>query len=217
MMKLRISKLREWTQWAKELEPAEVSLRQSMCPTVRSVLGNKRLKLLEKVANSFDWPDKGLFKEMAEFFKLTGYMQNTGVFSHDVKTATLAEEDFWASARMRDALWDETSRQSLSGTSLVRRPIPMARHGYKARLTGQALIPCLIADGRHAGDVLYGKTHGVRLTIFLNAMSTCALDVLRKSIFMRWTSRVGCACLSLTLSALDPTAGSSWNSAWEKY
>ena len=108
----RLSTLKMWTAWAKELEPAEAQLRKTMHPSVRGAVGNKRIKLLHRIAESLSWPDCSLFDEMASGFKLTGYMQNTGVFSPDVKPATVSEEDFWLGAQhMRHALWDKVERQ----------------------------------------------------------------------------------------------------------
>ena len=108
----RLSTLKMWTAWAKELEPAEAQLRKTMHPSVRGVVGNKRIKLLQRIAESLSWPDCSLFDEMASGFKLTGYMQNTRVFSPDVKPATVSEEDFWLGAQhMRHALWDKVERQ----------------------------------------------------------------------------------------------------------
>ena len=91
----RMSTLRKWTAWAKELEPAESALRESMRPAVPGVLGNKRIRLLQRIAESLSWPDRSLFDEMAQGFMLTGYMRNTGVFSPDVKPATVTEDEFW--------------------------------------------------------------------------------------------------------------------------
>ena len=88
VMKQRVSK--EWTQLAKELDTSEAELRNSINPTVRSVLGNKRLRLLEKVAGSLDWPNKGRSKRWSKVSSSQATC-NTGVFAHDVKPATLAE------------------------------------------------------------------------------------------------------------------------------
>ena len=114
----RMSTLQKWTAWAKELEPAESALRENMHPAVRGVLGNKRIRLLQRIAESLSWPDRSLFDEMAQGFMLTGYMHNTGVFSPDVKPATVTEDEFWLGAQhMRRALWEKVESQPLHAYS----------------------------------------------------------------------------------------------------
>ena len=114
----RLSTLKKWTAWAKELETAESALRDSMRPSVRGVVGNKRIKLLQRIAESLSRPDRSLFDEMAQGFMLTGYMRNTGVFSPDVKPATVAEDEFWLGAQhMRQALWDKVESHPLQSYS----------------------------------------------------------------------------------------------------
>ena len=83
IMKIRLAKLKLWKQWAAELQPEERALRSSMAPSVRKVLGNKRIALLRKVAESLEWPDTSVFGELTEGFRLTGYMQRTGIFTLD--------------------------------------------------------------------------------------------------------------------------------------
>ena len=89
-----------------------------MRPAVRGVVGNKRIKLLQKIAESLSWPDHSLFDEMAAGFKLAGYMQNMGVFAPDAKPATVSEDEFWLGAQhMRRALWDKVEGQPLQAYS----------------------------------------------------------------------------------------------------
>ena len=113
-IRYRLGTLKKWTAWAKELEPAESALRESMRPSVRGVVGNKRIKLLQRIAESLSWPDRSLFDEMAAGFMLAGYMRNTGVFSPDAKPATVTEDEFWLGAQhMRQALWDKVESHPL--------------------------------------------------------------------------------------------------------
>ena len=94
----RLGALKKWTAW----------------PSVRGVVGNKRIKLLQRIAESLSWPDRSLFDEMAAGFMLTGYMRNTGVFSPDAKPATVTEDEFWLGAQhMRQALWDKVESHPL--------------------------------------------------------------------------------------------------------
>ena len=69
IVKLRIQRLKLWTSWASLLAAEEATYKRKLDPNVRSVLGPKRLLLMEKVAQSIGWPDTTLFTEMAEGFR----------------------------------------------------------------------------------------------------------------------------------------------------
>ena len=45
--------------------------------------------LLEKIAESFQWPDKNLFKEIAEGFSLVGFPEQTSIFPPEVNIPTM--------------------------------------------------------------------------------------------------------------------------------
>ena len=112
VMRRRLEKIRLWRQWAVELEGEERALKQKLEPSVRRVLGGKRLCLLKRIAESLDWPDKQLHHDLEVGFKLTGYMPCTGVFHPDEKPALSSEQDFWEGAAiLRDSLWDKVSSQ----------------------------------------------------------------------------------------------------------
>jgi len=100
-MRHRLLKLQHWRALAKQLEPEEAKLRSSMDPCVRRVLGQKRIVLMKKIASELAWPDEALFDDLAKGFKLTGYLERTGVFASDVKPATMDLDEFWASAALR--------------------------------------------------------------------------------------------------------------------
>ena len=112
IMKIGLAKLKLWKQWAAELQPEERALRSSMAPSVRKVLGNKRIALLRKVAESLEWPDTSVFGELTEGFRLTGYMQRTGIFTPDAKPANSTESEFWLAAPIRrTTLWEKVQSQ----------------------------------------------------------------------------------------------------------
>ena len=113
VVRTRLEKLKLWNTWAKELEPAETRLKANMPTSVRQVLKGKRTLLLQKIADSLNWPDKDLHKDLTQGFKLTGYLDHTGVFQPDEKPAYSTEQDFWdAAAVLRDSLWDKVANQS---------------------------------------------------------------------------------------------------------
>ena len=71
-MRLRMQRLKLWTTWATELAIREKSTYRSATPQVQAVLGAKRLLLVERVAESINWPDTTLFQEMSQGFQLVG-------------------------------------------------------------------------------------------------------------------------------------------------
>ena len=91
VVRTRLEKLKLWNTWAKELEPAETRLKANMPDSVRQVLKGKRTLLLQKIADSLNWPDKDLHKDLTQGFKLTGYLDCTGVFQPDEKPAYSTE------------------------------------------------------------------------------------------------------------------------------
>ena len=92
--KMRLETLQKWRQWANELQSAEDSLRSQMPEHVRHIMQNKRLVLLEKLAQvELGWPDKELHKELCSGFRITGEARATGVFRQQPKPATMTEEE----------------------------------------------------------------------------------------------------------------------------
>ena len=76
----RISRLKQWTRWAAELSKEEAQYKASLAPRVRTVLGTKRLLLMQKVADHIGWPDIELFKELASGFRIVGNAMRSNVF-----------------------------------------------------------------------------------------------------------------------------------------
>jgi len=99
IVKLRIQRLKLWTSWAAELAAAEKANRQKCDPRVKTVLGVKRLLLMERVAESINWPDASLFKEMSEGFRLVGHATKSNVFQPGIKAASMSEEQLMKDAK----------------------------------------------------------------------------------------------------------------------
>ena len=83
--KQRCSFLRCWTKRAQELEDQEASLRERMPEYLKKVLAPKRLVLLQEILQSLGYPDESLVKDIAEGFRLTGWLEPSGIFPGDVK------------------------------------------------------------------------------------------------------------------------------------
>eukprot|EP00435_Cladocopium_sp_Y103_P041733 s2725_g11.t1 len=80
LAKWRAEYIKKWTNRAAELKGEEEKLRKTMPEHVRQVLGNKRLLLLGEMLEDLDCPDKKLVSDIAEGFKLSGYMTKSHVF-----------------------------------------------------------------------------------------------------------------------------------------
>ena len=99
LVKLRISRLKLWTQWAAELSKDEAQYKSSLDPRVRTVLGSKRLLLMQRLADHIGWPDTELFKELAGGFRIVGNATRSNVFQMGRKAATLSEQQLMSDAR----------------------------------------------------------------------------------------------------------------------
>ena len=67
---------------------------------------------MRRIAHELSWPDTALFDDIAAGFRLTGYLDRTGVFASDVRPATMDLDEFWASASLRrDTLLEKVSSQ----------------------------------------------------------------------------------------------------------
>ena len=98
VLRSRLLKLRQWRAWAKELESENAKLFASMHKDVAAVLRGKRLALLEKIGRSLGWPDEAIYRDLADGFRITGYLPATGVFEPGVRPAELDEQEFWTRA-----------------------------------------------------------------------------------------------------------------------
>ena len=93
LSKQRCEFLRRWSKRAKELQTAEDEVHKSMTTHVQRVMEGRRLLVMEELAEEMGWPDKTLFKEMREGFKLVGTFAATGVFKSAVTLAQMSEDE----------------------------------------------------------------------------------------------------------------------------
>lgn len=112
VMKHRLLTLKKWQKWAVQLKEDEKRLHDSLHPNVAKVLQGKKLLLLEKVASELEWPDKDLYRQIRDGFKLTGNPEPSGIFQLDFKPALFDEEEFFRRTRyMKHALWSKIANQ----------------------------------------------------------------------------------------------------------
>ena len=104
----RLQKLKQWQAWADESVTDELVLRASMDAGCERVLKSKRLVLLEKIANSLQWPDTDLHDQLRSGFKLTGHQKPSGVFGPDIKPGTQSRQDLADQCSvLQKAIWDK--------------------------------------------------------------------------------------------------------------
>ena len=70
--KSRLKTILIWKQWKRELEVQEAALHEAMHPDVARVMEGKNLLLLQKIADSLEWPDANLHHDLVQGFRLIG-------------------------------------------------------------------------------------------------------------------------------------------------
>ena len=90
LAKKRIAFFHKYLQRAKLLSQEEEQLRQTMPPHVRALVGEKRLVLWKEILSDLHYPDATLIDEIAEGFKLSGWMERSGVFKTRTKRPSMS-------------------------------------------------------------------------------------------------------------------------------
>ena len=106
----RLKTIMKWKQWKKDLEGQEVQLHASMHPDVARVMEGKNLLLLQKIADSLEWQDTNLHRDLVQGFRLSGDEQPSGIFPVEPKPALASVEEFWErSLLVKRALWQKVA------------------------------------------------------------------------------------------------------------
>ena len=89
---------RKWAARAKELEPAEASLKATMPSHIASILAPKKLLLWREIMVDLEYPDVSVFDEVVQGFSLTGNTPVTSIFPPTFKPAkrSYADLESWA-------------------------------------------------------------------------------------------------------------------------
>ena len=94
LVKERAAYLMKWTTRCKELESEEKLLHCSLEPHLQQVLHGKRLLVFQEMLNDLGYPDENLVQDICKGFKLSGWLQRSGIFpaafkrpAHDMDTA----------------------------------------------------------------------------------------------------------------------------------
>ncbi|CAE7248436.1 unnamed protein product [Symbiodinium sp. CCMP2456] len=166
---LGASKVAEWAQLAKDLEPLEEAQTNSMDPLVGKILAGKKTCLLERLLSESAFPDERLVTDIRKGFSLTGWMPNSGLFVPDPRPPKTSLERQLKSAQARnsatvarvssqpvDAVAEQTWKETLEEASkgwLFEDPDPDLSSVLVARRFGivQGAKTRVIDDGKAAG------------------------------------------------------------------
>eukprot|EP00435_Cladocopium_sp_Y103_P065553 s1396_g27.t1 len=85
----RVDFIRKYTNLAGQLKADELKLRYSMPPHIRKIMVGKRLALFGRMLSDLEFPDKALVKDIANGFKLSGWMPDSNLFPRQVKSPKL--------------------------------------------------------------------------------------------------------------------------------
>ena len=103
MHSYRVAKLTWMKRRARELEVQEEALRRTMHPDVKSIMGGKRILLMDEMLKSIGYEDHQLTKDLCEGLRITGNVDITGKFAVDFRPAQLEVEDLWRVAKASQA------------------------------------------------------------------------------------------------------------------
>ena len=100
----RAREVQRWINLAKNLEPDEIALHDSLHPQVATALQGKRLKLFDHLLKESGYQDENLVDEIAKGFKVVGLAPPTGVFDKRIRLPELSESEL-----RKAAVWTRNS------------------------------------------------------------------------------------------------------------
>lgn len=137
IMRKRLTTLQRWRKKAFELKTEDEALFENMTSGCRSVLRGKSISLMRYIAKELNWPDKTLFDELVQGFKLTGVQPRSGIFESDCKPPQYDEDELMARGKfVRPALWGKIQAEPLQEFSAPLSEITLAEAQEKGWLKG---------------------------------------------------------------------------------
>ena len=134
----------KWRSLAEKFEAQEQKDRSCMPASVRSILRNKRLNLLQCMADDIGWPDKSLFDELRSGFKLVGLAADSGVFKRAVKAPQFTEEELAKRSKfIRPFILGKMNSRSTSENNEELLELTAAEAGEKNWLQGPMSTGCV--------------------------------------------------------------------------
>ena len=96
-----------------------------MEPSVRSIMNDKRILLLQKIAGSLDWPDMEIFDSLINGFSIVGDQKPCGIFDPDLQESLPASLREGSCLQVDDdlkTLWEATLEEA-GNKSWMRGPL----------------------------------------------------------------------------------------------
>ncbi|CAE7480035.1 unnamed protein product, partial [Symbiodinium sp. CCMP2456] len=104
----------------RSLHDEEQRLKQGMDPTVRQVMGSKKLLLFRQMLIDAGVPDENLFNDMVNGFRLTGTLEPSGLFPPKFKPAVISVAELKRSAAWSKHLIEGACRKASRDPDVAR-------------------------------------------------------------------------------------------------
>ena len=101
--KHRLEFFKFWHKRAKELQPEELALRESMDPVVEKAVKGKKLALFKEMLDYYKYPDPGVLEELIDGVSLIGEVPKTGMLPFKFTPALLTTDALRKQAEFRRA------------------------------------------------------------------------------------------------------------------
>ena len=97
--------LARWQKQASELAAANAKLLEQKPAYLQRVLGDKNVLLWKSILqDNSSFPDQGLWKDLLDGFRITGWMSDTGIFTRRLKPPTVGLKELLAQSSYRTPL-----------------------------------------------------------------------------------------------------------------
>ena len=174
LAKKRIAFFHRWSARAKELADAERELLDKAPDHVAKIMTGKRLVLWGEILQSLGYPDSSLIKEMAEGFRLTGWMTKSNMFPKGAKRPAFGKETMLKLAK-------GLNRATLQ--SLSRRQDPELEQGTWNETLAEVEHGWIWEDvRRECHDIVIAKRFGLQQREKLRVIDDCSCGGLNQAV-----------------------------------
>ena len=174
LAKKRIAFFQKWNARAKELAAAEKEPLDKAPSHVAKIMQGKRLVLRGEILQSLGYPDASLIKEMAEGFRLTGWMTSSNMFPKGAKRPSFGRETMLKLAK-------GLNRATLQ--SLSRRQDLDLEQGTWKETMAEVDRGWIWEDVRgKVGDIVIAKRFGLQQRDKLRVIDDCSCGGLNQAV-----------------------------------
>ncbi|CAE7799781.1 unnamed protein product [Symbiodinium sp. CCMP2592] len=116
----RMEVLEHYRALEHSLRSDEEALKQAMDPTVREIMGNKKLLLFKQMLKDAGVPDERLFEDMVQGFRLTGPLVPSGLFPPKYKPAVISVDELRRTSQWSKHLVEAACRKASQDPEIAR-------------------------------------------------------------------------------------------------